>query len=242
MNKKELIANYNLTEINNCSILDWKNKKKFQLSNGEIIGLNLYNCYVNEISFLKDFKTLEKINLRNNEIEDISNVLNDLKLTHLIIGVNPLLKFNIDGKNFPFLKVLDISSIASIKIDNIESMKNIEELYMSNNSLNEKSLEFEKFKSIKTLDISFNKISNLSFLEELINLETLILSNNNIKFIREIRPLLFLKNLKHLEINDNPFISEFNKQDLNIKGNENHISILKDLDKLITIENKQNVN
>ncbi len=155
---------FKLVETKNPDdILGWKTPRVYLLdTNKKIIGLNLYFCIIEDVSFLRGFTDLISLNLFNNHlISDISFLqgLTNLKALHL--GGNQIsdTSFLQDLLNLEYLRLL------SNKISDISFLQNLINL--------------------KDLNLCYNKISDISFLTRLKNLTSLDLKHNQISIIQQ---------------------------------------------------------
>jgi len=192
--------------------------------NGQVIGLSLYNCGIENlthiIAFLKDLKNLTGLNLWENQIQDISALKNLRNLTELYLidnqvkdidALNDLI--NLTELDLIGNQVQDISALENLKnltclwlegnkIQDISVPKNLRsltELYLGCNKIREIS-GLKDLRNLTYLDLSDNKISELTALKELSNLTSLNLSKNQIS---ELSALKDLRNLTFLNLSDN---------------------------------------
>ncbi len=136
----------------------------------------------------KDLKNLKSLDLRYNNISDISFLKNLIKLQTL----------DLNGNNFS-----DISSLENLTnlralflIENnisdysfLKSLTNLQALFLSLNDISDISF-LKNLTNLQALDLSENNISDISFLENLTKLQILKLSNNNISDIMPLLPML----------------------------------------------------
>ncbi|PHR56507.1 MAG: hypothetical protein COA44_07815 [Arcobacter sp.] len=211
--------------------------------NNEKLSLRLSYDNLTDISPLKYFKGLSKLDISRNKITDIS-VLSKFKM----------------------LKKLNISHNPITDISPLNTLYNLEELSMKNDYLRDIS-SIKKLQKLKTLTIK-GKINTLEPLRELTELKELsfnsqkssdicVLNNLNsltslefiISNISDISCLKDLQNLKSLKITDSPIqdisvvsnypkLSSINLNDTNVKD----ISVLKPLLNIVTVNiNNTNV-
>lgn len=100
---------------------------------------------------------------------------------------------NLEGKN-----LMDISELQAL-----HTLKN---LYLGNNQIIDIS-PLESFCDLKRLYLNSNLITDLLPLKSMYQLEILLLQDNNIE---NIQPISGLYNLKHLDISNNPALSDIN--------------------------------
>jgi len=112
-----------------------------------ILGLDLSNQNMSDISFLYEFRGLETLNLENNLITDLSILQYLFKLKSLNISCNKI-------KNLNYL----------------DRCLNLEKLFLSGNHIDDLH-ELQSLSELKILDISLTNIDNLDDLEELKKIE-----------------------------------------------------------------------
>lgn len=178
---KRIIELERLLKINlfdykvNASIFE--NVNTFQLdNNGNVIGLNLNNNNIFEISFLVNFPKLDWLMLNQNQISDISVIQNLTSLTKLELSQN------------------QISNIWYL-----ENLHSIRTLDISNNNITDFSV-LENHMGLQNLSLRGLKISDVSFLSGLTNLRSLHLDNNE---LFDISPIQNLINLDMLTLDNN---------------------------------------
>jgi len=168
------------------------------------------------------FLNLKILDLENNSIDDekenltIFSMFKDKfpKLEVLNLKKNNLTKYEFFDKiqSLNNLKELNVSANAFTPncINNNEDksyiFNNIEKMILSNGVFNNKSIyyiQYFKIKNIKIIDLSSNNLKSLSFLEKVHwpEINTILLNANSIKSIQELSKF---KNLKLIEIKDNP--------------------------------------
>lgn len=261
--------NINLFNINEKETFDiWKTYNTYELNDKyEIIGLDLNgktlyknsldsfrylkyldlsNCSIRNLSFLRNLVNIEKLILSNNGIDDISVLffLNKLKfldvtnnlitdfsilnkipnLTTLKFGKNPNQDF-VFLKELKSLKNLDISYIGNYNykpsFDIILNLPNLESITLMFNELDDISF-LKNSKRLKHLNLTHNKISDISYLSELNSLEKLWLQDNVINDISALKKLsqLQILDLSINEISDISSLENLNKiNDLKINNN-----------------------
>jgi len=178
--------------------------------------LDLSNNQVSDYSFLKDLKSLQALDLSYNKISDIS-FLKDLKsLQTLDLSNNQVSDYSF-LKDLESLQTLDLSYNKISDISFLKALKSLQTLDLSNNQVSDYSF-LKALKSLQTLKLSYNKISDISFLKDLKSLQTLDLGRN------QISDYSFLKALKSLHT-------------LYLSSNDiSNISFLKDLKSLQSLE------
>lgn len=133
--------------------------------NNKIIGLNLSNNNISDLTFLKNFNTISTLIINSNNIESLSVLEDFKKLERLSVNKNNISNLEPISK-ITTLLVLDATDNKIIDISYLNGLKN---LYL--------------------LNISNNKIIDITPLQSLTNLMTVNLENNNISDISEIKNL-----------------------------------------------------
>ena len=100
------------------------------INSNDIKTLVLNNNELTDISGIKIFKNLEKLNLAYNKINNISDIENLINLKVLYLNSNPLNDISVI-KNLNNLKYLNIDNLelGLDQIKYINSIKNLEELF-----------------------------------------------------------------------------------------------------------------
>jgi len=173
--------------------------------------LNCNGCRIQDLSELKHFKKLQKLNISDNNLAALDSFPLLTELTHLFVGGN--LITGLKELSAPNLKVLDISSTNIIQLTNLPVLTGLMELYLNK-----------------------SKINDLSLLERYPELE--LLEANDIQVYPDNIPEL--KKLKHLDIKGSPALQAILKlkppaqlEYLNLSSNS-----LKTSDVLFDIKNR----
>ncbi|EDS39244.1 leucine-rich repeat-containing protein 48 [Culex quinquefasciatus] len=111
------------------------------------------------------------------------------------------------------LKNLEVLSLAFNKIDKIENLHRLAKLKELNLSFNfiEKIENLDKLIRLRTLSIFGNRIAKLQNLDHLENLVILSAGKNNIATLDGIERLRFLKDLRSLNLAENPIATDGSK-------------------------------
>lgn len=232
--KLENRLGYILREVDSEFSFGWDFKCTFLLNErNEVIGLNLCNKSIDNISFLSHFKDLLFLDISFNEILDFSP-LKELKKIEKISLDNTNIKSLSSISDFEFLKHLSIAQNHLDDYEEVSRFNELEHLCLQSNKLD--SIAFLKSNNkIKFLDLSFNEIEDVSKLEKYFSLEILLLNANNIK---DFNFLASLNNLSRLEIgachiNDISFLKDLKINALSIGENPiEEYTILKTLENL----------
>ncbi len=168
----------------------------------QVIGLGLFQCIGNNLNCiifqLKSLKNLTQLNLRDNQISDISLISALTNLTVLDLSKNQFRNI------FPLstltkLTKLNLGDNGICHISQFSDLTNLTVLKLKNNILRNIS-PLSALTNLTELDLSENQISDISPLSALTNLTYLNLSNNQIS---DISPLSALTNLTVLKLKDN---------------------------------------
>lgn len=111
------------------------------------------------------------------------------------------------------LKNLEILSLAFNKIDKIENLHRLTKLKELNLSFNfiEKIENLDQLVLMRTLSLFGNRIEKLENLDRLENLVIFSAGKNNINTLEGLERLRFLKNLRSLNLAENPIATDKNK-------------------------------
>ena len=142
---------------------------------------------------------LTKLELRENQISDITPLTNFTQLTWLTIRNNPISDFT---------PLANLNQLVGLKIVNsnfsdttlLADMAKLTDLTLRNNKINDITA-LANLTKLKRLYLPHNQISDVTPLAGLANLETLHLQDNS---IRDVSPLVGLAKLTELRIEDNP--------------------------------------
>ena len=91
-------------------------------------------------------------------------------------------------------------------ISELQALHTLKNLYLGNNQIIDIS-PLESFCNLKRLYLNSNLITDLLPLKSMYQLEILLLQDNNIE---NIQPISGLYNLKHLDVSNNPALSDIN--------------------------------
>ncbi len=147
---------------------------------------------------LKLFKGLQTLNLRNNQLSDISCLSALTKLTALFLDNNQLSDVSC-LRALTKLTVLWLRNNQLSDISCLRTLTNLTVLWLRNNQLSDIS-SLRALTNLTLLALDNNQISDISCLSALINLEHLSLNNNQLS---DISYLKALSNLEVLKLNNN---------------------------------------
>jgi len=200
-----------ITGVNNGYSLD---------SNGDIIGLNLVNTHVEDISFLSSLTGLENLFLSFNQVSDVSPLapLTALKILDLssnrltdispLAGLNALTRLSLSSNQLTDLSPLaglnaltrlSLSSNQLTDLSPLAGLTALTRLSLSSNQLTDLS-PLAPLTALTSLELNNNQITDLSPLAGLTALTVLILYNNQ---ITDLSPLAGLRQLQNLDLSNN---------------------------------------
>ena len=204
-----------LTSLRLYSIPDWLPKMT------NLVGLSLDDSKVTlkDIEKLQSLKKLSILNLSNNTLfkkkgtKTLQEILSSFHLSELYLKNTGGDSEYGDFTNQKSLVKLDLSSnnISKLNTLGLNSLSNLENLNLSKNNLSGVfDTNLIPKSSLVTLDLSHNNISTFTFSGDFPMLESLDISMNKqkMKFDEEYNGDLFLKQLKHLGVNDDVEIPE----------------------------------
>ena len=149
-------------------------------------------------SFLKDFDGIEVLDIANNNIKDLSPVINDMDNIHYLV----LDKNEPDDYSF-----LTKSTLERVSMGGMESLKSIEQLTDGKENSNIKKFTFndcknlesisgiEKFVNLIAVHLKNTKVSDLSPFKNMTEMEDIAISSTAVS---DISPLKDLTNITHL--------------------------------------------
>ncbi|MCP4106716.1 MAG: GTP-binding protein [Desulfobacteraceae bacterium] len=173
------------------SFLSWKTGIAYLPDEHEnVIGLNLYNCGLNDISFLKLLPNLTQLDLSYSQLSDISVLKFLPNLTQLNLSGNQLSDISV-LKFLSNLTQLDLSYNELTNISVLKFLPNLTQLDLSDNGISDISV-LKFLPNLTQLDlggdVEGNGISDISVLKFLPNLTQLDLSLNQIRELPRFLP------------------------------------------------------
>lgn len=187
--------------ISNCDFINLKFKKLSKLKNLRRMGLN--KCNIKEIdNNINILSNLECLDLRTNNISDISPISNLPKLQYLTISHN-----NISGLHYRIFK-----------------LENLKELDLSHNKIKYIPREIRYLFNLNNLNLSYNEFDEFPVeLYSLASLTILLISNNRIKSIPDEIGYL---NLSYMDLSSNNLeniesLASLHDIDVNVENNVN---------------------
>jgi Leucine-rich repeat (LRR) protein len=149
---------------------------------------------------LQYFKNLNLLNLRDNNIKDLSPIGSLTRLTILFIENNAVEDITPIG-NLINLKHLFANNNEIRNLQPLENCKGLIDLVLQHNNIADIS-PISQLTQLDFLNLGFNQISDVSPLSSLNKLKTLLLEDN---YISDIQPLSTLVNVENLNLNHNRF-------------------------------------
>jgi len=150
-----------------------------------------------------DLEKVEKLNLSNNKISDVSALAGLTQLTDLHLGFNKIS----DVSGLKELKQLTNLELYSNQISDVSALKEL--THLTGLNLSENKIDdvgpSKELKQLKSLDLGFNQISDVSALKELKRLTNLNLRDNQ---IGDVSALKALNQLIRLHLEDNPNLTK----------------------------------
>jgi small GTP-binding protein len=146
---------------------------------GQLIGLNLDKCKLNDISLLSQFTKLQALSLYNNQITELT-ALKELKnLTTLNLISNQISELS-PLQELKKLTTLCLSGNQITEITALQELKSLTTLYLNGNQIIE-LMALQELKNLTTLDLGRNQITELTALQKLKSLKRLDLRKNKIR-------------------------------------------------------------
>jgi len=170
----------------------------------KLIFLNLSSAETKIFENLKELKSLEELDLSNNNIRVLPNdtFTYNKELTKLWLQSNGLTSVYFNASELIFLD-LNYNRIGTVKGDFFKGLESLTTLYLVENEIETMVEPFKHVKLLKILDLSYNILENLegSWFENTLELEVLKLSHNSLNGLPSLnKPLM---NLHHLNLSRN---------------------------------------
>ena len=186
-------------------------RKALELADDEKITIEILNNVekldlsekgLSDISDIESFKKLTELYLNSNNISDISALANLTNLQTLHLSGNKIISDISALGNLTNLQTLNLSNNNISDIGALASLTNLQTLYLSNNNISDISA-LGGLTNLTELDWSYNKNISIGALANLTNLQTLNLSGNGIIYIGALASLTNLQTLKTLNLSSN---------------------------------------
>ena len=230
--KLETIIGNEITQVDADKIWDNGFAPSFCLdANEAVVGLNLYQCNLSDLSSLSSLTRLTDLNLERNQITDLSAFKGMRGLSYLDLNTN-----NIEDisplKKLTNMIYLNLSENRIRFIESLVDMKYLDHLVLSFNPIADIK-PLSALIQLTKLSLNNNQIKDLTPLVELINLKELFLFDNQ---ITDMIPLMRLVNLEKLFFDNNstsdltPLVHLVNLKELYFRNNQvTNITPLKNL-------------
>ncbi|GAW82566.1 hypothetical protein, conserved [Plasmodium gonderi] len=208
-------------EIKKLTIL----KISSMIRNGDISNckeLILKNRNIEECEELYQMKNLQKIDLSENKLKDLSMVEMNLNLHQIILqnnlidninylnNISNLTYLNLSNNKIKImdgvcelinLKTLILAYNEIEKVPNLAKLKNLETLILKNNLIETFAKPSKQMIHLKKISLSFNKIRQFCFGFHFANVQELRLNNNKLTHVQE--DIIYMTSLKQLYIQNN---------------------------------------
>jgi internalin A len=196
----EKALNFQLERANNLyEIIETKGRNKYVLnSTGEIIGINLSNNQIVDLSLLSGLSQITNLNLSFNQIKDLNPLSGLIKLENLRLSSNQIKDLN------PLSDLIELTTLSlwDNQIEDLNPLSGLRQLtYLDlwGNQIKDLNPLSSLIQLIK-LDLANNQIEDLKPLSGLIQLIELDLANNQIE---DLKPLSGLIQLAELNLSNN---------------------------------------
>lgn len=175
-------------------ITKFKLIKRLSLANNNIISLQPFEEWLQNLKDNKSTSKLVEINVSGNNIEDLTPLKDITTLDNLNVSKNKIEDIN-PIKNMALLTILNLSNNKIEDISVIGELNRLSTLYLSTNKV--KDISSLRNLSLSNLDISNNKIENLDDIKNMSSLIELKLNTNKISTIEPIKDFV----IKDFEMN-----------------------------------------
>ncbi|MCF8297144.1 MAG: DUF4173 domain-containing protein [Saprospiraceae bacterium] len=186
-----ILTNYYIK--NNSLILKTKKEDEVVGLLPNIEKLNVMNNNINDISAIKYFQNLVYFNVSYNKVSNLSSLKDLSKIETLELNNNQI--SNLKGiEGLLSLKSLYLSNNSIIELKNLKDLSKLEYLDLSANNITDVS-SLNALTELKLLKLSGNRINDISVLKNLKNLETLYLLDMTTFEISQLYEFTMLKQL-----------------------------------------------
>lgn len=205
----------------------------------------------------ENMKSLTKLNLDNEEINDLTGIEYATNLTEVNLALNevsdlsPLEKlYNLESLDLSYNNIDDLTPLSALlklselnlekneisSLDGLNDLENLNSLNLSHNKISDLS-PLSELNSLTNLDLFANEITDLSPIKGLTNLQSLSLIRNeitNLTYLSNLDNLLYL-NLDENKVSDLTPLSSLNSIEV-LSLDTNKISDLSPLSELVNLE------
>ncbi len=187
-----------LNQIPLEEIWKWRNNGYAISNTGQVMGLNLDDCQLKKLSFLKDLSGLTHLSLRVNQLTDLAPLSAMTNLTTLWLYDNQLTDLA-PLSAMTNLTILDLSNNQLTDLAPLSAMTNLTILYLNGNQLTDLA-PLSALTNLTTLGLSNNQLTDLAPLSAMTNLTKLYLNGNQ---LTDLAPLSAMTNLIGLYLDNN---------------------------------------
>ena len=191
------LQNFNLTDEDAQNIVD---------ALPQLYSLSLWNTYLTKAPVFSNHPSLKNLALGDNEIEDISGILNLSSLQELILSGNAPLRLPNEELDFPNLLTLRLDETNITSLDTLSKLTSLTELRAFFSQISDMS-GISELTSLKKIELYGSKLSSLN-VDKLTQLEVLNVGRNDL-VNPSIPPLPSLQrlDLTSSQINSLEFVS-----------------------------------
>ena len=126
-------------------------------------NLDLSECLIDDVSFIRNFPNLKVLNLEKNAISDLTALKDMHALESLSLGKNHISDI-LPLSNLASLEYLDLNNNRLEDISGLNNLPSLVEVDLSSNDLTAIA-DLDNLKNLEALDLSYNLISSLSAFE-----------------------------------------------------------------------------
>jgi len=201
------------------------------------LGLDFCNLFLLGDNYLKSFKYLKKLKLKNTRQSDYSFLFQLENLEELDLSNNNLSDVNFLSQ-LKGLTLLDLSDNKLFNVTFLSQLKSLTSLYLRSNYISNLGFLME-LENLNSLDLRSNNLSNANFLSQLEGLTSLYLRSNNLSnlsFLYELRKLTSL-DLSDNNLSSVDFLSDLKGlTSLDLRNNKlSNLEFLSDLKDLTSL-------
>ena len=155
---------------------------------------------IHSLSGLEHFTALQRLELYDNRIADISPLAQLKNLTVLNLGYNHRIADITPLAQLENLNTLWLGNNRIADLSPLARLKNLNTLYLGFNQMRNRLSPLAQLENLTVLNLRYNRIADITPLAQLENLNTLYLFSNQ---IADITPLAQLENLNTLWLGNN---------------------------------------
>ena len=197
-------------------------------------SLNALKSGIRDLTGLEFAINMIKLELRGNQVADVSSLKGLTNLKQLRLGTNRKITDVSSLKDLTNLTFLDLDSNKISDVSPLKDLTNLTWLDLDDNGIWDVS-PLKTLTNLKYLDLDGNKISDVSPLKVLTNLRFLDVDDNELS---DISPLSTLINLTELDLDGNKILDLSPLKDLiNLTGLDLHDNELSDISPLNVLIN-----